>query len=192
MAKKSASDNAKKFPGRKQVKNPDKSISTERTVTVGSKDKGFRNIPTMFKGKQVSPEKAQKIMKETKYIDPETGRTSRKFKSAKSAVLSAKVRSNALGAVLAAKKGKKKMTDKKFEDVLKQKYPNTKSVKNVTGRTASSDRVAKAGNNVQELMVEKRRLRKEDSPAATMKRIEKQLNAAIKKEQELRKTMKSK
>jgi len=96
----------KKLPGRKKVNNPDGSVSTERSITIKDKKGHTRNIPSMFGGKQVSQREAIEIMEKNNWVDPETGRKSRKFRSPKSASLMAKVRSKALGAKIESERKK--------------------------------------------------------------------------------------
>lgn len=82
--------------GRPIVKNPDGSVSTERTTTVEIDGK-WVNIPTMFGGKQVSDEEAVDIMTRNGMVDPETGRTMPTFDSREEAETAAKARSKELG-----------------------------------------------------------------------------------------------
>ena len=85
---------------RKRVKNKDGTTSTERSITVT--DKRLRsglptNIPSMFKGRQVSQENAiQKIVR-NKGKDPETNRTVKSFMTIGEAVKAASKRSKSLG-----------------------------------------------------------------------------------------------
>ena len=74
------------------VKNKDGSYSSERSITVTDENGMYRNIPTMFKGKQVSPDEAHRIMKKNNYIDPDTGRISRQYRKLVEAVADAQMR----------------------------------------------------------------------------------------------------
>ncbi|MBP7482195.1 MAG: hypothetical protein KA788_06655, partial [Lacunisphaera sp.] len=83
--------------GRPIVKNPDGSVSTERSVTVEIDGK-WVNIPSMFGGKEVSEEEAVNIMQQNGMVDPETGRTMPTFNSLEEAETAARARSeNDLG-----------------------------------------------------------------------------------------------
>jgi len=85
---------------RKAVKNRDGSYSTERSRTVTHKklNQGLpTNIPTMFKGRQVSEANAIQKAIRSKGVDRETGRRLPAFVTIKEAVSSAKQRSVILG-----------------------------------------------------------------------------------------------
>ena len=82
--------------GRPIIKNPDGSFSSERTITIGV-DGGFLNIPTMFGGKEVSPDEAVEIMRRNNWVDPETGRKMTLFPDEAAALAAASQRSNSLG-----------------------------------------------------------------------------------------------
>ena len=81
--------------GRPIIKNPDGSVSTERTVTfeVGGQ---WINVPTMFGGKEVDPEQALEIVRKAGFLDPDTKKPIPAFKSAKEAEKAAIKRSKAL------------------------------------------------------------------------------------------------
>ncbi|HEC64377.1 MAG TPA: hypothetical protein ENI23_03700 [bacterium] len=50
---------------KKKIVNPDKTVSTERSITV-STDKGFVNIPTIIEGKQLSNKDAFQAFRKSK------------------------------------------------------------------------------------------------------------------------------
>jgi hypothetical protein len=78
--------------GRPIVKNPDGSVSTERTTTLQIDGK-WTNIPTMYGGKEVSDEEAVAIIKKNGMVDPETGRKMPTFDSMQEAEAAARKRS---------------------------------------------------------------------------------------------------
>lgn len=86
--------------GRPIVKNPDGSISTERTITVtdprinGGKP---TNIPSMYGGKEVSEQEAIARVATAGGKDPETGEVLPGFNSIEEAVAAAQARSKELG-----------------------------------------------------------------------------------------------
>ena len=57
--------------GRLIVKNPDGSVSTERSITEQIDGK-WMNIPSMYGGKEVSPDEAVDIIRKNKGVDPES------------------------------------------------------------------------------------------------------------------------
>ena len=73
------------FEGRAVVKNPDGTWSHERTITIEAGGKHM-NIPTMFGGKEVPPDKAVEIMRKNNWVDPDTGKKVPTFTSQKAAV----------------------------------------------------------------------------------------------------------
>jgi hypothetical protein len=86
--------------GRPIIKNPDGSVSTERTITVTHQSiNGGRptNIPSMFGGKEVSEEEAVKRIAAAGGKDPETGKNLPGFNSIQEAVEAAEGRSAELG-----------------------------------------------------------------------------------------------
>jgi hypothetical protein len=86
--------------GRPVVKNPDGSVSTERTITVtDSRLNGGRatNIPSMFGGKEVSEDEAIERIVKAGGKDPETGRSLPGYASIEEAVTAAEERSSGLG-----------------------------------------------------------------------------------------------
>jgi len=78
--------------GRLIVKNPDGSVSTERSITEQIDGK-WMNIPSMYGGKEVSPDEAVDIIRKNKGVDPETGRVLPKFNSMQEALKEAERRS---------------------------------------------------------------------------------------------------
>ena len=89
--------------GRPIILNEDGSISTERTITITDPriNKGLpTNIPTMFRGKEVDPELAIKIIEKYGGIDPETGKKLPAFKTIKEAEKDAIKRSQELGILI--------------------------------------------------------------------------------------------
>ena len=83
--------------GRQVVKNPDGSVSTERTITVTHPriNNGLpTNIPSMFGGKEVSEDEAIEIIIRAGGFDPETGRYLPGFNTIEDAVKAAQQRSN--------------------------------------------------------------------------------------------------
>jgi hypothetical protein len=86
--------------GRAIVKNPDGSVSTERSITVTDpriNNGQPTNIPSMFGGKEVSEEEAIARIAAAGGKDPETGRALPGFNSIEEAVAAAKARSHELG-----------------------------------------------------------------------------------------------
>lgn len=79
--------------GRKIYKNPDGSVSTERSVTVPRGDQ-WTNIPSMFGGKQYPDDVAARIMQTNYWIDPETGRPSQLYDTVDDAVRASEERSS--------------------------------------------------------------------------------------------------
>lgn len=82
--------------GRPIVRNPDGSVSTERTVTVRDprlNDGRFTNIPTMFAGRPVEVPQAIETIVKNGGIDPETGERLPGFATESEAVNAAKRRS---------------------------------------------------------------------------------------------------
>jgi len=77
---------------KKRIINPDKSVSTERSITIGV-DGGFINIPTIVNGKQLSPEDAIAASKKS-------GVVREMYKTQDEAVAAAKRRSEAIGRAL--------------------------------------------------------------------------------------------
>jgi len=76
------------YEGRPVVQNPDGSWSHERSITIEVGGKHL-NIPTMFGGKQVTPDKAVEILRKNKWIDPDNGRKIPVFDSAAEALKAA-------------------------------------------------------------------------------------------------------
>jgi hypothetical protein len=74
--------------GRPIIKNDDNTFSTERLTTI-EVDGKWINIPTMFKGREVSVDEAFNIMNENDFRDPETGKRSKKFSTMEKAIKSA-------------------------------------------------------------------------------------------------------
>ena len=89
--------------GRPVVLNDDGSVSTERTITIshpGINSGRYTNIPTMFGGKEFSPEVSiLKIIKH-KGIDPDTGISLPGFGDVRQAEIAAQKRSKELGKLL--------------------------------------------------------------------------------------------
>lgn len=81
--------------GRPIVKNPDGSVSTERTMTVEVDGKHY-NIPTMYGGKEVSPDEAFQIARQNNFTDKETGKAFTAYTSQQEAEAAAQARSAAL------------------------------------------------------------------------------------------------
>ena len=83
---------------RQIVRNPDGSISTERTATVPDPRTpgAWMNVPTMFGGRQVSEDEAIQRIAQAGYRDPETGRAIASFSDMDKAVSAAEARSAAL------------------------------------------------------------------------------------------------
>lgn len=78
--------------GRPIVRNSDGSVSTERTITEQIDGK-WMNIPSMFGGKEVSPDEAVDIIRRNKGVDPETGRKLPTYNTVDEAVKEAERRS---------------------------------------------------------------------------------------------------
>ena len=92
-----------KIDGRKIIPNTDGSFSTEVSITVTdpSINNGLpTNIPTIFNGKSVSPEKAIELIAKNGGVDPDSGRKLDAFNTIEEAETAAKARSNELGATL--------------------------------------------------------------------------------------------
>lgn len=83
--------------GRPIVRNPDGTVSTERTETI-ELDGHFLNIPTMFGGKAVSVDEAIAILRKAGWKDPDTKQPIRRFGSLQEAVRAAESRTKALDA----------------------------------------------------------------------------------------------
>lgn len=81
--------------GRPRVSTSDGGVSTERSVTEFV-DGAWRNLPTMFGGREVPVEQAVEIMRRNNWTDPETGEKfwSQTFQSVDDAVKAAEQRSN--------------------------------------------------------------------------------------------------
>ena len=75
---------------KKRIVNPDKSVSTEKTITVKF-DKFFFNIPTIVNGKQLKEDEAVKIALKNKL------KGLKRFASQEEAVKAAKKRSADIG-----------------------------------------------------------------------------------------------
>lgn len=82
---------------RKQIRNKGGSVSTERSITVGSKKEGFRNIPTIRFGKQLTARQAVNVAKKDKISRPI-------FKTQKEAVESAMKRSKDIGKAISRRR----------------------------------------------------------------------------------------
>ena len=74
---------------KKRIKNPGGSVSTERSMTIGT-DKGYVNIPTIKGGKQLSKQGAIRAWRTS-------GEGSKPFKTQDAAISAAKARSAAIG-----------------------------------------------------------------------------------------------
>lgn len=73
---------------RKKKKKPKRGFETEKTITVGSKAEGFRNVPTLdFPGRRTTG------VKESVRVAKKRGTASKVFKTIKQAVTAAKKRS---------------------------------------------------------------------------------------------------
>lgn len=93
--------------GRSVIRNPDGTVSTERTVTVVHPlINGGRptNIPTIFAGREFDEDTAAQIIlefarrkKKSTLIDPETGRELQAFDSMEAATKAAQARSREIG-----------------------------------------------------------------------------------------------
>lgn len=70
--------------GRPIVRNPDGSISTHRNTIVNFDDQ-FYVLPTMYGGKQYTPDQAVDIIKKNKFVDPDTGQELQSFPSLEAA-----------------------------------------------------------------------------------------------------------
>ena len=66
---------------KKRISNPNKSVSTERTITV-STGKEFKNIPTIRGGKQLTPKRAIAAAKQDKIQRPSFSSIERAEKAA--------------------------------------------------------------------------------------------------------------
>ena len=77
---------------KKRIQNPDGSVSTERSITIGT-DQGFVNIPTIYNGIQLAPHEAEVFFQlgYLKSLHPKP------FKTIEEAIAAAKQRSNAIG-----------------------------------------------------------------------------------------------
>lgn len=82
--------------GRQIVHNADGSVSTERTTTAQIDGK-FYNIPTLYGGKQVSPDEAVSRFKAAGMTDPETGKALQGYSNITDALINAEARSMSLG-----------------------------------------------------------------------------------------------
>jgi hypothetical protein len=76
------------YEGRPVVKNPDRTLSHERSISIEADGKHM-NIPTMFGGKRYAPKEAVEIMRKNNWIDPDTGKRVPVFKSQQEAVAAA-------------------------------------------------------------------------------------------------------
>ncbi len=83
--------NLKQARKKKSILNPDRSRSTERSITVGDKETGYVNIPTIYQGKQLTPRQAVARAKRAGF------RGRKRYKTIKAAVRDARMRSQALG-----------------------------------------------------------------------------------------------
>jgi hypothetical protein len=83
----------KTIEGRDVYQNPDGTVSSERTATVKLPNDTYMNVPTIFKGKEVSEDKALKIIQDNNGIDPETDRKLPTFTTKRKAVAAAEKRS---------------------------------------------------------------------------------------------------
>ena len=81
--------------GRPMMGNPDGSYSTERSITVDI-DGQFYNIPSMYGGKEVSPEEAKRMAIENGLSDVETGREFTPYGTVDEAVAAAQARSDSI------------------------------------------------------------------------------------------------
>ncbi len=81
--------------GRRIIRNPDGTVSTERVATVELDGQHF-NIPTIFNGLEVTIEEALAILRKNRFIDPETKRRLRPFPTARAAESAAQKRSHGL------------------------------------------------------------------------------------------------
>lgn len=85
--------------GRPIIRNPDGSVSTERRKTI-EVDGEYFNIPTIYGGKAVSIEEAFTILKQSGFVDPDTGQRLKGFKSLQEAEKAARQRSRDLAVEL--------------------------------------------------------------------------------------------
>jgi len=76
-----------------QIHNPDGSVSTEQSITVGT-DRGYINLPTIIDGKRLTDQEAIKRALLT-------GKHSEPYKTIEEAEKSAQERSDAIGRLLA-------------------------------------------------------------------------------------------
>jgi hypothetical protein len=90
--------------GRPIVQNADGSVSTERTITIGT-DAGYLNIPTMYGGKELDPDSAVEMARRNNWTDKETGRKFDLFKTQQEAETAAQTRSKSLGAKYGQQQG---------------------------------------------------------------------------------------
>ena len=76
-------------------------LSTDLLISYGSaevlRNGKWINPPTIYDGKEVSPEEALKIVTDAGGVDPETGRVLPEFDSMEAAVAAAEARSASLG-----------------------------------------------------------------------------------------------
>ena len=75
---------------KRRIRNPDGSYSSERSITVGSDEEGYTNIPTIYEGKQLSHKEAIGRSKKTGIRYPQ-------FKTLNEALKAAAERSRKLG-----------------------------------------------------------------------------------------------
>ena len=75
---------------KRKIRNPDGSYSSERSITVGSDKEGYTNIPTIYKGKQLSHKEAIQRSRKTGIRYP-------RFKTLNEALKAAGERSKKLG-----------------------------------------------------------------------------------------------
>lgn len=68
------------YEGRLVVKQPDGSWAHEKSITIEA-DGMHMNIPTMFGGKDYTPDQAVEIMRKNKWVDPDTGKKVKTYKS---------------------------------------------------------------------------------------------------------------
>ena len=79
------------YEGRQLVRQPSGAWSHEKSITIEADGKHM-NIPTMFGGKDVTPDQAVDIMRRNKWIDPDTGKPVQSFKSQQEAVAAAQAK----------------------------------------------------------------------------------------------------
>lgn len=124
-----SANTAPTFEGKPIVLNPDGSWSHERAIGVELGGKHM-NIPTMFGGKQVSPQTAIEILRKNKWVDPDNGQPIKTFDSRGDADAAAKAKEKAQQAVT--------FTDEQLKILREKAKEQQPQASNKPARSASS------------------------------------------------------